>query len=268
MHGGASVILYGLSDSDHIFSIIKRTNSFYELDLLRYINFALCRRKGFVLDVGANIGNHSVYFAKAMKRKVVCVEPNPEVIPTLQHNLDSNAAEHLIYKCGLGESDGKFRVDNKNPAYENNCGAASLVKDMSGNIPVHTLDGLVDGMVKRLSGQPLVAIKADVEGMEAAVLKGAIGTLARFKPDLFLEVTDPEAMSSLEEILTPLNYKRLYAHAITPVWHFAHTDVLSRRRRAALYVYEKVRVGGNRTKYYMTQIKVRLVRCIAARLYK
>jgi hypothetical protein len=77
---GREIWLKGVDESDWIYTRIKQTGYFYEIDLLKYIwyaNFGL--RKGLVLDIGANIGNHSVFFGTYVADKVVSFEPNPSV---------------------------------------------------------------------------------------------------------------------------------------------------------------------------------------------
>ena len=55
-------MLYGF-DNDYIFSIIKNTNNFYEIEVLEKWNQYFENVK-IILDVGANIGNHSIYWSQ------------------------------------------------------------------------------------------------------------------------------------------------------------------------------------------------------------
>ena len=50
-------------------------------------------------------------------------------------------------------------------------------------------------------------MKVDVESMEPAFLRGAVETLARFRPTLVMEVFPPQ-MSAVMDILRPLGYER------------------------------------------------------------
>ena len=49
------------SDEDHIAKIIKASGDFYERELLSYLRL-LGLRGECAVDVGANIGNHSIFF--------------------------------------------------------------------------------------------------------------------------------------------------------------------------------------------------------------
>src|SRR5512146_803940 len=77
------------SEVDHIQNII-RTGQFYELEELEMIaEFAGAPKR--ILDVGANIGNHSIYFAHRFNPlRTVPVEPNPLIVPLLRGNLGLN----------------------------------------------------------------------------------------------------------------------------------------------------------------------------------
>jgi hypothetical protein len=54
-------------------------------------------------------------------------------------------------------------------------------------------------------------IKADVEGMEEEVLRGATRTIERFRPVLYLESDREDKRSTLFELIRTLGY-RLYWH--------------------------------------------------------
>ena len=53
--------LYGF-DNDYIFSTIKNTDNFYEIEVLDNWNQYFDDVQ-VILDVGANIGNHSIYWS-------------------------------------------------------------------------------------------------------------------------------------------------------------------------------------------------------------
>jgi FkbM family methyltransferase len=66
------------------------------------------RPGSIMLDVGANIGNHTIYAAKFLgARRIICIEPNPEAIMILRINVDLNQLHEQGDMCylGLGPSD-------------------------------------------------------------------------------------------------------------------------------------------------------------------
>lgn len=70
------------SEDDHIYKSARK-KKFYEVSLLEYIR-RLGVRCDVAIDVGANVGNHSVYFGSFLADHVVSVEANNDVIPILK----------------------------------------------------------------------------------------------------------------------------------------------------------------------------------------
>ena len=68
----------GLGD-DFVLRQIRHEQSFYEVDLLEWVGH-LSIGPGLFVDVGVFIGNHSIYFSRAMSRRVVAFESNPAAV--------------------------------------------------------------------------------------------------------------------------------------------------------------------------------------------
>jgi FkbM family methyltransferase len=235
-YSGKKVSINGYSVQDFIYKMINKSGTFYEIDLLEYIRYVLRKKNGVILDAGANIGNHSIYFGLFVGCSVASFEPNPNVSIILERNLKANHITHKIYKYGLGSSDGCFAVKIPH-GMNNNIGAAKLVQQENGSIQVKKLDDVITDIEKTFAQDILVAIKADVEGMEAEMLRGARATLEKYKPDLFLEISNNQAMAEIESILCPQGYIKVVSWAATPVWHFVHTDKYSLVSRANVTTY-------------------------------
>lgn len=236
---GRIVRLQGVTDTDWIYSLIKKTGTFYEIDLLKYIRYAMENRQGAILDIGANIGNHSVFFGMFVCNTVVCFEPNPKVLPILEANLSENKVEHKIYQLGLGESEAIASIELPSLSV-NNIGAARLVKlqvSTEESVRVVPLDSLLPEIKLFINGLNVLALKIDVEGMEPSVLRGGRALLDEYKPDLFVEVLNREQMLNIESILIPMGYKRIVSWATTPVWHFVHHNRWNRTRMLRLFAY-------------------------------
>jgi FkbM family methyltransferase len=200
----------------------------------------LRNEKGLIVDVGANIGNDPVYFGLFTGRSVASFEPNPNVSPILNNNLSANNVHHKIYKFGLGSSESVFAIEIPD-GMSNNIGAAKLVQQENGLIQVRKLDNVIYDIENLFADDELVAIRADIEGMEAEMLRGAKATLEKYKPDLFLEISNSQAMAEIESILHPLGYNKVVSWASTPVWNFVHSEKYSLgvRIRLLAYIIEK-----------------------------
>lgn len=231
------ISLEGFSIDDLIYRSISRTKNFYEIDLLKYVSYVLSNKEGVIIDVGANIGNHSVFFGSFITKGVICFEPNPTVIPILKRNLLENGINHKLFELGLGDELGHAIVEIP-IGHENNVGAAKLLTSHCGsNINVSTLDTLLPQIKDFLQGEEILAIKIDVEGMETHVLNGGIGLISTYKPEIFVEIVDENQMHRIESILKKLEYDRIVSYAATPVWHFSHKSKSSALNTFRIKIY-------------------------------
>ncbi len=165
---------------DHIQSVI-RSGTFYELEELELIA-SVVESPRRILDVGANLGNHSLYFAHRFDPVLtVPIEPNPMVVPLLRANLALNWHRSFdLSLVGFGLSD----REGNGTSYvgsETNLGGARLIADNNGCVPIVTGDDALKDMSFDL-------IKIDVEGMENAVIAGMTGILTRSNALVFVEV--------------------------------------------------------------------------------
>jgi FkbM family methyltransferase len=216
---GQSFRITGLSESDYIFSTISKYGSFYERQFLKYFRFCV-RKSGVIIDAGANIGNHSIFFSKVMLRKCISFEPNPTAYELLERNIIANNASIVAYELGLSSDTGSARLDNEN-IQPNNLGAARLVQDKSdkNSIEMRRLDDVLEALHP---GERIAAIKIDVEGFESEMLRGAVHTLARHKPSVFIELADSHAYLSAKSILKQKGYREISVMGDTPMYHFVH----------------------------------------------
>lgn len=220
----------GASHDDHIFRTIIKNRSFYEEPLLRYMlscmNFSR-KKNTLTIDVGANIGNHSIFMRSFLSDFLIAIEPNPKVLPLLQRNLSKNIDNYTIFDYAVGEAECVATIDIPDDV-KNNVGMAKVSFDGSGEkINVKTLDSIFDQWKKTQNkSHTISAIKIDVEGMELSVLKGAKIIIANHKPDIFAEAATTEEYKKLNNYLTELGYRKLSKWGATPVYHFAYKPTL------------------------------------------
>ncbi|MGI6740049.1 MAG: FkbM family methyltransferase [Brevefilum sp.] len=82
-------LIRGNSSKDYIFERICHTHSFYDIQTLEKIRSL--NLKGTYIDIGANIGNHSIYFVNECRAmSVIAIEANRNLIHILQANLFAN----------------------------------------------------------------------------------------------------------------------------------------------------------------------------------
>lgn len=148
-----------------------------------------------IVDVGANTGNHAIFFAGPMKAaSVLPFEPLPAAADALRACVERNRLENVdLSRLGTGVSDreGRMRLVLSG---RGGLGATSLEPDAAGEISVASLDSMVSGRVDLL--------KIDVEGMEMSVLAGSRELIRHWKPLIFIEIANrntPALMDWLKE---------------------------------------------------------------------
>lgn len=205
------VAFYLPNPSDHIQKIIRATKKFYEQSMLAEIG-PLLPENATVADVGANIGNHSVFFAKILGAKVLSFEPNPEAYSILEASVALNDLSDTVelHKVAVGAAEGRGEINNVSDV---NLGMAQVVASDSGSVNIQTLDDII-------GERHVDLIKIDVEGMECEVLKGAGKVLQRCKPLLIAEAATLEELVAIEALLRPQGYRKVQRYNDTPTFLF------------------------------------------------
>jgi FkbM family methyltransferase len=160
-----------------------------------------------VLDIGANIGAHTLCFAQLVgpSGAVLAFEPQRIVFQMLCGNMALNAVTNVFANhLALGREVGTVLVPVLDYAQPGNYGGLALGSFASGErvsvVPLDSLD------LPRCD-----FIKIDVEGMERDVLEGAARTIERFQPTLYVENDRAEHSQALIAHLLGIGY-RLYWH--------------------------------------------------------
>ena len=163
---------------------IRLKKTFFEFPFLDFCKINYPLHGGEVIDIGANIGNHSLFYASFLNCSVVhAFEPHPDNLQILHKNLDRFEGKCIIYDYALSNSEGSMTLYNSQKenyggfslhSYSN--GSSFVIKD---SIPVKTLDSF--GLTN------ISMIKIDVENHENEVLEGARNTIQNNKPIIFVE---------------------------------------------------------------------------------
>ena len=180
-------------------------NGFYEIDIVNAIMSSLDfdPHKNTCLDIGANIGNHSVQFSNYFK-KVIAFEPQLRIFKILKLNAEpydsisvnnyglSSKNEEVLIHIPYGNSGGASHVitqpENKNNYY-------------SEQIHLRVYDDEFD--------ENISFAKIDVEGNELEVIKGMKNNIQKYKPVISFEYSYTEKDGVLD-ILKELGYERFF----------------------------------------------------------
>jgi FkbM family methyltransferase len=168
---------------------------------------AAVRPGDVVFDVGANIGFFATLFSRwvGAEGRVVAVEPEPENLVLLRHNLESNRCDNVtVCDCAVGAESGmaQFSMDAATGAtgHLGQSATAGEIAVGTGQVRViETRVETIDRLVEIQSASPRV-VKMDIEGGELAALEGAARTLSLHRPLVVSELTGdlgPDAVDFL-----------------------------------------------------------------------
>lgn len=169
------------------------------------------------LDIGANVGNHSLYFMDHFDR-IYSFEPNPATFYLLNFNV-SKFTNVTAFNFGLGERSENLVLNE----YNSNIGASSIVRHSGADqanqvgIQIKRLDDLeID-----LNG--LCLIKIDVEGFEEFVIKGGKNTIKTHQPIILLEQDVKEfddGTTASIELLKSIDYRFCWVESVNQKRHW------------------------------------------------
>jgi len=215
---------------------VTRDGLRYDLDLSQAIDltiFVLGRFEAFtvaalrrnvkpgatVLDIGANIGAHTLQLARLVgpNGRVLAFEPTDFAFAKLRRNLELNpqiAGRATALQCFLTAHDGntlpasvysKWSVQRAAEAHEKHLGVRMATTGARG--------ATLDRVLAEQGVEKVDLIKLDVDGVECDVLAGASNMLRRDRPTFVMEIMPyglVEQGASLDQLLnffTPLGYR-------------------------------------------------------------
>jgi FkbM family methyltransferase len=148
--------------------------------MYKYVKFGMT-----VLDIGANIGCHTLLYAKLVGRsgKVIAFEPMKWAIAKLKRNMELNDFSNIIVeKVALSDVNDKRSVYFRSSYTLDDDSAPE--SEVNEDVNFMTLDTYVES--RRLN--KIDFIKLDVDGFESKVIRGGLKTIRKFKPVIIMEL--------------------------------------------------------------------------------
>jgi len=183
-----------------------------EIKMLR--NFL--KKDSVIIDIGANIGWHSLALSGyARGGRVIAFEPMPRTFAYLKKNIALNNIKNIkAMNFGLSDTAGyaEFYYDPKLTVAASMRNLHEDRKKQKIRCRIRRLDDFILRSAPRID-----LIKCDVEGAELFVLKGAIETLKKTKPVLFVEMLRKWSAkfgyhpNDIIELLGSIGYRCYYA---------------------------------------------------------
>ena len=173
-------------------------------------------RRGTILDIGANIGTHSLRFSRTFDH-VLSFEPNPLVIDRLRRNVALNEASNIaVHHVGLGDASADLELF---APVGTNQGLGTFLTTDQYDLPLERIGvsriEAGDAYVGSHAPGRIDAIKCDVQGFEVQVFAGLQEIIRRDRPIVWVEVgsgahTQADDIAALIELLpAPARYYRM-----------------------------------------------------------
>ncbi len=160
-----------------------------------------------IIDVGANIGRHTVWLSRRVGPSglVIAIEPEYHNFKILDSNRQVNSLDNiLLIRAALGSQKTKGRLVVPRPSLMGQTSFKTSSPPGRGyafHVDIETLDDLVvNHHIRTVS-----AIKIDVEGAELPVLQGAEKTVRKFRPRLIIEVHGDNNVQAIRHLLKAFN---------------------------------------------------------------
>ena len=203
---------FGLKYQGNLNNSIEASIYFYgafEKPLLFFLRDALnagTNEKSMFIDIGANVGQHSL-FASKFASKVVAFEPYSLVNARFKSQIALNKISNIeIFEYGLSDLDETLRFFAPT-GHNKGIGSFDEASQIKGNKEYGKLQlRKGDNVVQDNNLQFIKLIKIDVEGFEKKVIKGLRATLKKERPILVCEITYGQRLSflHLEELISYL----------------------------------------------------------------
>jgi FkbM family methyltransferase len=184
----------------------------YILFFMRDVAASLGNQEVVFFDIGANIGQHSLFMSKHVK-SVHAFEPYPPVLERFKKLVTINKINNIsIHPVGLGNKNGHI------PFYEppdSNLGAGSYLHLEGTTNPTSRLPIVIgDEWLKKVNASKVDIVKCDIEGYEKLAFLGLRDTLERSRPIIVMELNLglEESFQSIDDIYAvfPADYEFLF----------------------------------------------------------
>lgn len=199
----------------------------YEEDILNLFKNNI-HEGDVVLDIGANIGEHTLYASQLVGTtgKVYSFEPNTRLADQVRESLKANNSTNTtVYSFGLGDAkNAKELFVNKN-----NIGGSSLIDQGRGDPHVTVQIEVGDDVLVDVSKVDF--IKIDIEGYEYNALKGLTKIIEKYKPAVILEYS-PElyAQNGTQDGMNILEFFATFGYAFIDTEDFDNANKVYRTK--------------------------------------
>ncbi len=207
-------------------------SGFHELHEFLFLHKFLKKDMVFV-DIGANLGEYTLFAAKRVTHgKVLAFEPLPKMNSLLGENVNLNQFKNVsVLRYGLSDAEGILpihEIEAEDEGLSTFYPGDRKIKNRI-DVPLKSFDSEFEHFgIARID-----FIKMDIEGGELNALKGARGSIDRFKPLVIVEINASTYLAAgysfddVYQFFELLNYQPYEINKqgdLTPVVHKPHFD--------------------------------------------
>jgi FkbM family methyltransferase len=153
-----------------------------------------------VFDIGAHVGYYTLLAARqvGLGGHVYAFEPLPRNAAFLDHHIQINHLNNVTtYQVAVSDKTGSAHFGG---------GQSSSTGRITSNGELEVRAASLDDMLDSGEVAPPSVMKIDVEGAEAAVLRGGKRLLAQYRPVIFLATHGSEPQEECTHLLESLDY--------------------------------------------------------------
>lgn len=194
------------TEDDLVIDIIKKNGGYENTSLQQWIIESF-NASGVVIDAGSYTGIYSFITSTVNKEvNIYAFEPVANVYKRLLDNKSINTFDNVnCFKFALGDSDTTKLMNTRNslvlPTASTFSTRAKYVNAFE--TQVRSIDSLIDNTTE------VSLMKIDVERFEEEVINGAISTITTWKPTIFIQILDQQALDNIKTQLELLGYNTI-----------------------------------------------------------
>lgn len=168
----------------------------------------LCLNSTVIFDIGANTGVYSLV-AKSLNpsAKVFAFEPVERVFKKLLYNIQINKYNIICFQKAVSNSIGKAIIYDTDDPHIYSVTVNKNFQPYSKKVYEVEIETVtLEKVIKQENLKNVDLVKIDVETHEPEVLEGFGEYLARFKPNMLIEILNDEVGAKIRNIVDGLDY--------------------------------------------------------------
>jgi FkbM family methyltransferase len=185
--------------SDNVQTTQMLDHMFFEQEELTWLAERIDLTGNAFIDVGANVGNHSVFWTSICRAaRGWAFEPLPHNFEVMTRNFSLNSSPVESARFAITEAPQRLTLERTSI---HNLGGSSFRANDRGTVEGRPLDSFEFSDVRLL--------KIDVEGAAVGVLKGGRNTIATHHPSIMIELS-PVENEPCRQLLADFGYRQAH----------------------------------------------------------